>query len=179
MKLNLTFRRQQHEWHHPGGGRLGRILWRETFVLPRWSHSALELHSRALEELRKAHGLTLREMAATICELHDDACRFLMENRWGADFGRRMSHNLCFVFRCSISTWLYVQLWPWWCNDLPLVPKEVAKPCPGHHEHEECPRGNAKASRELWCVAYLLNDIKVAMDASSSMSNPTASGQHP
>ena len=125
---------------------------------PRIQH--LNYTAEQLEKLRDEHRLALREMAKTICELHLEGCHFLLENPWGTDFwsqdelqpvlrleGAQLKRGSMCNFGLRGRGGLLLRKDTGWCSDLPLVLNEVAKPCSGQHEHEECLGGNAKRAQ--------------------------------
>ena len=126
-----------------------------------WSRiQHLNYNAEQLEELRQEHRLALEEMSKTIMELKKVDCHFLLENPWGTEFWEQdalqpilqlpdaqlQKGSMC-NFGLRGREGYLLKKDTGWCSDLAAVLKEVAVPCPGQHQHEECLGGNAKRAQ--------------------------------
>ena len=99
-------------------------------------------------------------MSESIIELYEDGIHFLIENPWGTAFwthdeimrvralpGAKLEKGSMCNFGLRGKEGNLIRKDTGWLSDLDEIIHQIARPCPGNHDHEHCLGGNSKRAQ--------------------------------
>jgi hypothetical protein len=126
-----------------------------------WSNlNHLNYTADELQALRDSHYESMAGMSESIIELYEDGIHFLIENPWATAFwthdeimrvralpGAKLEKGSMCNFGLRGKEGNLIRKDTGWLSDLDEIIHQIARPCPGNHDHEHCLGGNSKRAQ--------------------------------